>query len=110
MSNDLQELARKRYVPGVRSFKAVAEELGVSTTTVQRWVKPELTERMKLSSAQAKRRRTGTCEKCGAPTRYGGQKTPGAVSRFCIPCGQVWSAARKRELRGTGPMEQRFLA
>lgn len=62
-------------------------------------------ENNRRASREAKRRRTGTCEDCGATTRYNGHKGK-PVSRICNPC-----AARRSGLaqRGTGLRMQQLL-
>lgn len=55
-------------------------------------------------SREAKRRRRGTCEICGAETRYGGKGPPG-VSPLCGPCGRRKSGETRR---GNGPIQQQL--
>lgn len=57
-------------------------------------------------SREAKRRRVGTCEDCGAATRYNGRTINGA-SRLCCPCANRRIGHAKR---GTGFREQQLLA
>jgi hypothetical protein len=57
------------------------------------------------SSREAKRRRTGTCEDCGAVTRYGGQKGR-PVSLLCVSCAQKRAQGPRR---GTGTTQARIL-
>jgi len=57
-------------------------------------------ERDRLSSREAKRRRTGICEVCGEMTRYNGHgRRPRDVSRICYICSARRNAAAQR---GTG--------
>ena len=65
---------------------------------------PQAYERTLRQSREAKRRRRGTCEDCGAETRYNGTTINGP-SRFCLKC----SARRNgEEARGSGPMQSRL--
>jgi transposase len=93
MTGDLQAEARRLYVPGVFGYKRVAKKLGVSTSTAARWINPELAERSRLMSNEAKRRRTGICEGCGTTTRYAGHGD--GVSRMCVNCAnkerRIWT-------------------
>lgn len=110
MNEELRKEAIRLYKPGTFGYKQVAQELGVSHTTVRRWVNPETNRRHLQMARDAKRRRRGTCERCGAETRYGGHKRhPGGVSRYCVPCGEFLSGERGRALRGTGPVQRKTL-
>lgn len=84
MSATLEQRARDLYVPGIVGYKSVAKILGVSETTVRRWLNPAVAEASRQRSAAAKRRRTGTCERCGGETRYNGHTA--GVSRICDAC------------------------
>jgi hypothetical protein len=65
---------------------------------------PEALERNRVLSREAKRRRCGTCEECGAETRYGGK--PGmAVARLCLRCANV---KKGLERRGNGFRQQKL--
>lgn len=55
-------------------------------------------------SREAKRRRTGTCEDCGATTRYNGHTA--AVSNLCHGCACARHAATRI---GTGTTQARVL-
>ena len=57
-------------------------------------------------SREAKRRRTGVCEDCGAVTRYSWRGTNG-TSRFCPSCAAKRSNAARR---GQGPRQQQLHA
>lgn len=63
-------------------------------------------------SREAKRRRRGVCERCGAETRYGGLMRHGrtGVSRFCVPCGRDVTRERMVLTRGTGTRGQQVLS
>lgn len=63
-------------------------------------------ENNRRASREAKRRRTGTCEDCGATTRYNGGKGK-PVSSLCLSCAAKRSGVAKR---GTGPRGQQLLA
>ena len=93
--------AKKLYVPGVFGHKRIARELGVSASSVRRWLNPERAERDRLLSRAAKKRRIGTCERCGGPTRYNG-KTVNGPSPVCDVCAhEPWThCARGHELTG----------
>lgn len=65
-----QEQARALYVPGVFRYEDVARKLGVSATTIRRWLNPEEAERNRQQSRAAKVRRKGSCSQCGRSTSY----------------------------------------
>jgi transcriptional regulator with XRE-family HTH domain len=79
------------------TYPQIAERLGVSHNTVARLFSDRAHESSKRASREAKQRRTGTCEDCGATTRYNGHAD--AVSRYCHPCISARQAPGKR---GTG--------
>lgn len=80
------------------SLAAIARETGLSVSKVRRILSPEYAERMRQLSREAKRRRTGTCEKCGTETRYNGHAH--VTSRLCLPCAAAASGLARR---GHGP-------
>jgi len=79
----------------------IADRVGVSKSTIYRWLRPDYAAKSRRWSREAKQRRTGTCEDCGAETRYNGRTTHGASS-LCLRCAQrrdaerrtVWTRAR----------------
>jgi len=97
---DLREQARALYVPGVRGYVSVAKRLGVSTSTVRRWLNPEAADRDRAASRAYKAGRRGVCVDCGGETRYGGQKAsgPDGCSIRCSACARVasriWTAEK----------------
>lgn len=82
---DKPALARALYRPGEVGYKRVGKMLGVSPSTVRRWVDPDVAEQHRVAAREAKRRRVGVCEQCGGETRYGGH-APNGVSRICFTC------------------------
>ena len=87
MSADLAEAARALYQPGVNGhgITSVARQLGISPTSVRRYVNPTYATRMRHLSNEAKRRRTGICRECGGETRYNG-RTVNGPSTLCSAC------------------------
>jgi hypothetical protein len=88
-------------------YKVIARELGVSDTTVRRLIVPGFAERMRRLSREAKRRRTGRCERCGGVTRYNGHGR--SVSQLCRACGARAGAEYAETLRGTGTLARAIL-
>jgi len=82
--------ARELYVPRVFGYKAVARELGISVTSVRRYVDDNFHQRMLADSREAKKRRTGVCERCGGETRYNGRTTNGP-SPICDTCAHTFT-------------------
>jgi hypothetical protein len=68
------------------TYREIAERLGVSLQTVKRCFSDRSYETDRRLSREAKRRRTGICEDCGAVTRYTGHGQD--VSPHCVPCGK----------------------
>lgn len=93
---EIVKAVHREHVPGVVGKKALARRYGISATSVRRILEPEFAERMRIETREAKRRRTGTCERCGAETRYGGGKQ--AVSRLCVPCSRIVNTRWTREV------------
>jgi hypothetical protein len=83
------------------TYAQIAERLGVSRGTVARCFSEASYESTLYTSREAKRRRTGTCEDCGNPTRYNGRTTNGA-SRYCEPCGHKRQGLMLRGIGLTG--------
>jgi hypothetical protein len=79
---------RARELRGVMSLSEIAGHLGVSRSTICRWIYPGLTERSRALSNEAKKRRVGSCVDCGAQTRYHGRDGKG-VSERCHACAAV---------------------
>lgn len=90
------------------TYRQIAATLGISKTTALRLAKPEgYRETQREAAREAKRRRRGSCERCGTETRYGGQPGKPAVSRFCKACGAAQSGLSRI---GTGPAQHRLRA
>lgn len=88
------------------TYRQIAATLGISKTTALRLAKPErYAEIQRQAAREAKRRRRGNCERCGAETRYGGQPGKPAVSRLCKACGAAQSGLTRI---GTGPAQARL--
>ncbi|MBA3565225.1 MAG: helix-turn-helix domain-containing protein [Actinobacteria bacterium] len=94
MSVSLQERARELYASGAFGHRQIAKELGVSPSTALRYVNPALAERGRKLSSAAKQRRRGTCESCGAETRYNGHGR--GTSERCLACAYKRQALAKR--------------
>lgn len=76
---------------------SLAVRFGVSKSTIYRVINPDLAERTRQQSLEAKRRRHGVCVDCGGKTKYNGHN--GAVSARCAACqtakqmaSRVWTA------------------
>lgn len=82
-------------------YVRIGRELGIGATSVRRLLDPEFAERQRRMSHDAKRRRVGVCERCGAETRYNGKTTRGPSS-LCKFCGEATNADRGVLKRGTG--------
>ena len=78
--DDLIARARARRAKGVL-LRDIAAELGVSTTTIARWVDPVQAQRMRERSRQAKLARRIPCERCGRSLGY---QRSGGICRRCI--------------------------
>jgi hypothetical protein len=102
-----QERAVALHAGGL-SYSRIAAMLGVSATTVRRWVMPGVNERHLRQSREAKRRRTGVCATCGGPTRYSGGSGADSVSRTCQRCNAIASGELQRQRAGQGPMQQQL--
>ena len=79
--DDLIACARARRAQHV-TLSEIAAELGVSTTTVARWIDPDQAERDRERSRQSKLARRVPCERCGRPLSY--QRTDGVCRRCTI--------------------------
>jgi DNA-binding CsgD family transcriptional regulator/ribosomal protein S14 len=78
--DDLIARARSRRAQRA-TLTEIAGELGVSTTTVARWVDPDQARRDRERSRQAKLARRVPCERCGRPLSY---QRAGGVCRQCL--------------------------
>lgn len=93
----LVEEARRLYQPGVYGWKQIGKQLGVSATTVRRWLDPEYEERSRAANLAAKKRRTGTCIDCGGITRYSGHGEQDGCSTRCVPCRKEFARASDQQ-------------
>jgi hypothetical protein len=89
------------------TYRQISERLGISLTHAKRCGSAPSYETTLRCSREAKRRRIGTCERCGAATHYGGKKE---AARLCVSCNGEYSRERGLSLRGSGPTQQRALA
>ena len=71
--------ARSRRAQGAL-LREIAAELGVSTTTVARWLDPARAQQMRERSREAKLARRVPCERCGRPIGY---RRAAGVCRQC---------------------------
>ena len=83
--SDVAERARALYLSG-HGYRPVARLLGISPSSVRRYVDSDYAERNRRQSREAKRRRTGICRECGGVTLYNGRKKGTAVSTLCAAC------------------------
>ena len=77
--DDLILRARSRRAQGAL-LREIAGELGVSSTTVARWVDSDQARRDRERSRQAKLARRVPCERCGRPLGY---QRPAGICRQC---------------------------
>lgn len=76
----------------------IAEQLGVSKTTIVRWTNPAYDKRSREMVRKRHRERTGVCVDCGGETKYGGQ--PGKpISDVCAECSRARQRASKKWTR-----------
>ena len=99
MTPELEAEIKRLYKPLTFGYKRVAEQVGVSGTTVRRVILPEYNERQRIQSRDAKRRRHGTCVTCGAQTNYGGKKHY-PVGMYCQSCAGRLGGLANREKNG----------
>lgn len=78
-SSSQLERARLLRARGL-SRRQVAEQLGVSVTTLARWLDPSYASRERERSREAKRRRRRPCGRCAAPLSY---DRSGGLCRSC---------------------------
>jgi hypothetical protein len=102
---ETERRARELYVPGVFGMKRVARELGISTSSVRRYVRPDRKQRDLMLSREAKRKRRGVCVDCGAVTLYNGRTVAGPSLR-CHSCAAKITGQAKV---GTGPVISKAL-
>lgn len=57
-------------------WKTIAKEVGVSASTVRRLLDPEFAEQSRVSSLEAKRRRSANCIDCGRLIRFDAARCP----------------------------------
>ena len=82
---ELKERARELHKSRWLTARDIAQLLGVSATTVARWVNPEYAERARKLAREHKRKNyAGVCVDCGAKTSYSGVGTKGCER--CVPC------------------------
>ncbi len=89
--------------------RRICKRFGVPYTTAFRWLHPDYAERQRVAARERKRAMRGTCEDCGAETRYDGHGGRD-VARRCVPCGQARSAQIAKHKSGTGKMQIRLYA
>jgi hypothetical protein len=93
---EIEEAVRRDYVPGLFGYRHLQARYGISHSSIRRILSPEYEERQRILSRDAKRRRKGSCERCGAQTSYSGGHPP--VSRLCPACASeeatIWTRER----------------
>ncbi len=90
--------ARELYVPGIVTLESVAKIIGVSRSTVLRYVNDASNENTLRKSREAKRKRTGVCSQCGGETRYSGHKSNDYVSTVCNSCAHSFTHCSRGHL------------
>lgn len=100
------EEALRRLATESISFRTLARELGVSSSTLYRHLNPDHAERQRAVSREWKRRQTGVCERCGSVTHY---SSGGGVSKLCATCARDDFAALGASGLGQGPTVRRIL-
>lgn len=96
MSDDRVQFALELRAQGY-GYKRIGRALGVSPSTVRRWVLPGAREANLLASREAKRRRTGTCVDCGGVTRYNGHGRES--SERCASCSRAKQMGERKWTR-----------
>ena len=66
------------------NYREIAERVGVSKTTICRWLNPDIDERSRAACRAVKERYVGECELCGGPTN--GCNGPGTAAAVCRKC------------------------
>lgn len=77
----VRERAARLSQRGLNHYE-IAEKIGVSQPTVNRWLRPEFEERERVKARERKFKDGGICVDCGRPTSRG----PKGPSRRCRPC------------------------
>lgn len=95
LNEEAKRRAREMYKPGVVGYKQVARALGISETSVRRYVDDDYCARNLRDSLAAKKRRRGVCEKCGGETLYNG-RTINGPSKICKTCAEAPRETCKR--------------
>ncbi|HVM69553.1 MAG TPA: hypothetical protein VM204_06925 [Gaiellaceae bacterium] len=91
------------------TYPQIAARLDLSLDHVKRLGNPGRYERDLVASREAKKRRTGTCERCGGPTRYAGKTN--SVSPVCADCAPAeYGPKMAAKRRGRGPVAEKALA
>lgn len=81
-------------------YLRIGRRLGVSPTTVRRWVNPEYDEALKAESRRRKMELYGgTCIDCGGRTAYRGDRTK--TAKRCKACHYTWLAEHRTWTRET---------
>lgn len=93
-SESIRARANELYKPGVYGVSRVARDLGVSNTTVRRWVDPGFAESSRRLARENKKRYRGTCVDCGASTAYSGVRSLG--SDRCQACSRRYQHENRR--------------
>jgi NADH pyrophosphatase NudC (nudix superfamily) len=79
---DLRERAIRLRSQGLGA-QSIADIIDVPRSTVRYWTDARFRQAAKRCSHAAKRRRVGSCVKCGSQTHYDGK---GDVSKTCTTC------------------------
>lgn len=78
-----------------RTYREIAAEFGVATTTVIRWLDPDYAQREREHSNAAKERRRRPCPECGTPMSSDGAQPRGHTVRLCRSCDRIRRTAER---------------
>ena len=80
-SNRLKQVALDLRQEQGLGPKKIAARLGISVSTVSRWIYPDYNEKQKQAAREYKERNRGTCQTCGAPTWIGSKTCRGCQAQ-----------------------------
>lgn len=91
---ELRERAAELRSHG-HGYNSIARAVGISNSTVIRWLDPTFNARQLANCRATKERYRGVCEECGGPTS--GCNGPGTAARYCAHCAPGINAIWTRE-------------